>query len=275
MANEIVDEARKFKKELIIFKVDFEKAYDTVDWGYLDEVMSKMGFPTLWRKWIKECVGTATVLVNGSPTDEFPLGRGLRQGDPLSPFLFLLAAEGFNVLMESLTRHNLFSGFQVGINATITVSHLQFADDTLILGDKSWANIRAMRAILLLFQSLSGLKVNFSKSYLVGVNVASSWLSEAAMVLNCRVGIIPFLYLGMPIGGNSRRLSFWEPLLNRLKSRLSGWSSKHLSFGGRLILLKSVLSSLPVYALSFFKAPTGIISSIESLFNCFFLGREC
>ena len=69
----------------------------------------------------------------------------------------------------------------------------------------------------------------------------------------------------------SRRLSFWEPLLNRIRSRLAGWSSKHLSFGGRLILLKSVMSSLSVYALSFFKAPTGIISSIESLFNCFFL----
>jgi len=76
----------------------------------------------------------------------------------------------------------------------------------------------------------------------------------------------------MPIGGTSRRLSFWEPVLNRIKARLSGWSSKHLSFGGRLILLKSVLSSLPVYALSFFKAPGGIISSIESLFNCFFWG---
>jgi len=129
-----------------------------------------------------------------------------------------------------------------------------------------------MRAILLLFQSLSYLKVNFSKSYLVGVNVASSWLTEAAMVLNCKVGFIPFVYLGTPIGGNYRRLSFWESLLNRIKSRLSGWSSKHLSFGGRLILLKYVLSSLPVYAVSFFKAPTGIISSIESLFNCFFLG---
>jgi len=233
VTNEIVDEARKFNKELILFKVDFEKAYDTVDWGYLDDVMSKMGFSSLWRKWIKECVCTATtsVLVNGSPTDEFPLGRGLRQGDPLSPFLFLLAAEGFNVLMESLNRANLFSGFQVGVNALTTVSHLQFEDDTLILGDKSWANIRAMRAILLLFQSLSGLKVNFSKSYLVGVNVASSWVLEAAMVLNCKVGSIPFVYLGMPIGGNSRRLSFSVPLLNRIKSRLSGWSSKHLSFG--------------------------------------------
>ena len=214
VANEIVDEARKSHKDLLLFKVDFEKAYDSVDWGYLEEVMSKMGFPSLWRKWIKECIGTATVsvLVNGSSTDEFSLGRGLRQGDPLSPFLFLLAAEGFNVLMEALTRNNLFSGFQVGNSASTMVSHLQFADDTLILGQKSWANIRAMRAILLLFQSLSGLKVNFTKSFMVGVNVAQSWLAEAALVLNCKVGSIPFVYLGMPIGGNSRRLSFWESL---------------------------------------------------------------
>ena len=123
-----------------------------------------------------------------------------------------------------------------------------------------------MRASLLLFQSLSGLKVNFSKSYLVGVNVASSWLAEAAMVLSCKVGSIPFVYLGMPIEGTSRRLSFWEPVLNRIKAKLSGWSSKHLSFGGRLILLKSVLSSLPVYALSFFKALSGIVSSLLNLF---------
>lgn len=90
----------------------------------------------------------------------------------------------------------------------MVVSHLQFADDTLILCDKSWVNIRAMRAILLLFEALSGLKVNFTKSHLMGVNVPSSWLAEAALVMTCKVGTIPFLYLGMPIGGNVRRLNF-------------------------------------------------------------------
>jgi len=109
------------------------------------------------------------------------------------------------------------------------------------------------------FESLSGLKVNFSKNQLVGVNVPAPWLSEAAMVLNCKVGSISFVYLGLPIGGNTRHLTFWELLLNRIKSRLSSWSSKHLSLDGRLILLKFVMSSLSVYALSFFKAPSGIV----------------
>jgi len=182
VANEVIDEVQKHKKELVLFKVDFEKAYDSIDWSYLEVVMVRMGFPTLWRKWIKECIGTTStlVMVNGSPIAEFYLERGLRQGDPLSPFLFLLAADGFHVLMESLSVNNFFTGYKVGASDPMVVSHLQFADDTLILGEKSWANIRAMRAVLLLFEVLSGLKVNFSKSQLVGVNVPSSWLAEAA-----------------------------------------------------------------------------------------------
>ena len=256
MANEVVDEARKCKKELLLFKVDFEKVYNSIDWNYLEEVMLKMGFPTLWRKWIKECIGTATtsVFVNGSPTNEFSLGRGLRQGGPLSPFLFLQVAEGFHVLMEALSVNNLFIGYQMGSHDPVVVSHLQFAEDTLILCEKSWANIIAIQAILLLFEDLSGLKVNFSKSLLVGVNVHGSWLSEDASILNCKVGVTPFMYLGLLIGGNASPLDFWEPLINRINSRLSGWRSRYLSLGGRLILLKSALSSLPVYALSFFKA---------------------
>ncbi|GAU27943.1 hypothetical protein TSUD_146580 [Trifolium subterraneum] len=277
IANEVVDEARRTKKELLLFKVDFEKAYDSVDWGYLDAVMGKMSFPVLWRKWIKECVCTATasVLVNGSQTDEFPLERGLRQGDPLSPFLFLLAAEGLNVLMQAMVENNIFSGYNVRMQNTVSVSHLQFADDTLLLGTKSWANVRALRAVLVLFETMSGLKMNFNKSMLVRANISVSWLQAPASALRCRVGNIPFLYLGLPIGGDQRRLSFWKPVLTRIRNRLSGWKSRFLSFGGRLILLKSVLTSLLVYALSFFKAPSGTISSIDSLLSKFFwVGSE-
>ena len=89
IANEAIDEAHRLNKEMLLFKVDFEKAYDSVDLHYLDAIMVKMNFPTLWRKWISECVGSAmaSVLVNGCPME-----RGLWQGDPLSPFSFLLVA---------------------------------------------------------------------------------------------------------------------------------------------------------------------------------------
>jgi hypothetical protein len=262
------------KKELLLFKVDFEKACDSVDLKYLDAMMVKINFPTIWRKWINECVGTATtsVLVNGCPTEEFPIERVLRQGDPLSLFLFLLAVEGFNVLMNVVVDTHLFTGYGVGCANEVRLTHLQFADDTLIIGEKTWLNVRSMWAVLLLFEEVSGLKVNFHKSLLTGVNVAKSWLKEAAMVLNCRKGTILFVYLGLPIGGDSRKLSFWKPVLDRIEDRISSWNNKFLSFGGRLVLLKYVLSSLPVYFLYISKAPAGIISSIESFFKRFFWG---
>jgi len=111
-----VDEANRLKKDFILFKVDFEKAFDSVDWNYLETVLIKMNFHTLWRKWIMECVSTsnASVLVNGCPTNEFSFQWGLRQSDPLSPFLFLIAAEGLNVMMQATIEAGLFNGYKVG-----------------------------------------------------------------------------------------------------------------------------------------------------------------
>jgi hypothetical protein len=171
VANEVVDDARRTKKKSVLLKVDFEKAYDSADWGFLDDVMRLMGFPELWRKWITERVGTAMtyVLVNGSPTGEFPMERGLRQGDPLSPFLFLLAAEGLNVMMRALVESSIFTGYSASNRSTVAISHLQFADDTLLMGVKSWTNIRALRGVLVLFDEVSRLKVNFHKSILVEI----------------------------------------------------------------------------------------------------------
>jgi len=161
--------------------------------GLLTRSDAENGVSDALEEWIKECTeaATAVVLVNGSSTEEFCIGRGLRQGDPLSPFLFLLAAEGLNVLMKYVSDDNLFTGYKVGNSEPVVVSHLQFADDTLILGEKSWANIRAMRVVLFLFEALYGLKVIFSKSQLVGVNIPTSWLEEAAVVLIVR--LVPFV----------------------------------------------------------------------------------
>lgn len=127
--------------------------------------MKKMAFPVLWRKWIKECVTTATasILVNGNPTNEFPLQRGLCQGNPLSPFLFLIVVEGLNAMMTSAVGNNIFNRYTVGNSNSVAVSHLKFAYDTLLIGAKNWANVCALRAVLTLFAEMSGLKVNFNK----------------------------------------------------------------------------------------------------------------
>jgi len=119
-----MDDACKLKKELIMFKVDFEKAYDSVDWRYLGEVMGKMKFMFVWRKWIMECVTSTSVLVNGSLTDEFNLERGLQQGDPLSPFLFLLVVEGLNVMMIAMVENGVFSVYKIGAQDAMYVTHL-------------------------------------------------------------------------------------------------------------------------------------------------------
>jgi hypothetical protein len=120
----------------------------------------------------------------------------------------MLADEGLNVMMRALVEGNMFTGYSVGGQDAVTVSHLQFTDDTRLLGAKRLANVRALRAVLVLFELMSGLKVNFHKSMLVGVNISDSWLNEAVSALRCRVGKILFLYLGLPIGAYPRRLDF-------------------------------------------------------------------
>lgn len=112
------------------------------------------------------------------------------------------------------------------------MTHLQFADDTLIVCKKTKRNIWAIKAMLQLFEVASRLKVNFHKSQLVDVNVHNAWIQEAAVRLNCKVGCIPFKYLELPVGANPKRLSTWVPVVEKVRDKLSSWKSKSLSFGG-------------------------------------------
>jgi len=109
------------------------------------------------------------------------------------------------------------SCYNVGVSLPFQISHLQFANDTLIMGEKkSWRNIKSLKENLILFKIVFGLKVNFRKSLLVGVNMADLWLLEATVVLNCKISQIPFVYLGLPIGRDRGRLMFWHRLIKNM-----------------------------------------------------------
>ncbi|MCI23932.1 RNA-directed DNA polymerase (Reverse transcriptase), partial [Trifolium medium] len=147
----------------------------------------------------------------------------------------------------------------------LSISHLQYADDTLCIGEASVENIWTIKAILRAFELASGLRVNFWKSSLMGINVNGDFMDMAYTFLNCREGRVPFKYLGLPVGANPRKLSTWDPLLERLRNNLNFWGNKHISFGGRLVLINSVLNSIPIFYLSFIKMPAIIIKKMNRI----------
>ncbi|GKV10561.1 hypothetical protein SLEP1_g21905 [Rubroshorea leprosula] len=273
VANEVIDEVRRKRKSSFVFKIDFEKAFDKVSWKFLDYMLERMGFDSKWRGWIQECLSTSrvSILVNGSPTDQFSVNQGLRQGDPLSSFLFLIIAKGLNGIIASTISQKLFAGVSVGSNQ-LNISHLQFADDTILFGYATEENIWAVKCITRIFELVSGLKINYVKSQLMGVHVDEEWLSRAAAILNCKLGVLPFKYLGVPIGDNPRRSKIWQPLVENFKKKLSQWKGRFVSMGGRITLINVVLSSLPVFLMSMFLIPKGVIKKLDSIRRAFLWG---
>ena len=200
------------------------------------------------------CDGSVSILVNGSSTEEINIHRGLKQGDPLASFLFLLVAEGFSGLMRNVVRLNLFQGFKMKEDGK-EYSHLQYVDDTICMGKATVQNLWTLRVVLRGFEMVSGLKVNFYKSCLMGINVDADFVEMACNFLNCGQGSFPFRYLGLSVGGNPGRVSTWDPLLEHLTKKLNSWGNKYISLGERIVLLNSILNSIPIFHLSFFKMP--------------------
>lgn len=186
VANEVIEMVNSRKEECLLFKVDFEKAFDSISWQYLDVVLEKMGFGTKWRGWISECVTTVSlsVLVNGSATREFPMKRGLRQGCALSPFLFNLVAESLSLVFNKATSIGLFAGVRIR-EGGLMISHLQFSDDTIIFCDNSETQILNVRRVLRCFQVASGLKINFKKNKLFEIGVDYLSVQALAQTISC------------------------------------------------------------------------------------------
>nr|GFB65619.1 RNA-directed DNA polymerase, eukaryota, reverse transcriptase zinc-binding domain protein [Tanacetum cinerariifolium] len=189
----------------MIFKVDFKKAYDSVRWDYLDDVLNKFGFGSKWRNWIHNCLNSSkgSILVNGSPTGEFQFRKGLKQG--------------------------LFKG--VSVSSSLHLSHLFYADDVIFMGQWSVSNINTLIQPLDCFYKASGLRMNLQKSKLMGIYVEDEIVSRAASKMGCCTLTTHFLSLGVKVGVSMSRIKAWDEIEAKLHSRLSKWKMKTLSSG--------------------------------------------
>ncbi|GJZ47895.1 putative RNA-directed DNA polymerase, eukaryota, reverse transcriptase zinc-binding domain protein [Tanacetum coccineum] len=258
IANKTVDYLKKNRSKGLIFKVDFEKAYDSLNWRFLIDKMNKMGLE-------KDGANGGVLLRKRGKTRR-----------PSFPFLFILAAEGLNAIVKEAVVKGVFKGVKVGSN-NVVFSHLQYADDTIFFGEWNKQNAKVLMYILKCFEEVSGLRVNYNKSKLYGVGVSDSELRDMARWMRCSVGDFPFTYLGLPIGDNMRRVDAWNSMIEKFKNRLAEWKAKSMSFGGRLTLVKSVLGSLPLYYFLMFRVPLSVIKQLERVRKNFFWGglEEC
>ncbi|KAL5557970.1 hypothetical protein UlMin_034181 [Ulmus minor] len=203
----------------------------------------------------------------------FGASRGLRQGDPLSPFLFILVADILGRMTDKAVRIGEVKGFKVG-REEVVVSHLQFADDTLFLLDPDQINIQKVHTILNFFSICSGLKINMNKSSLAGIHMEDEEVMALAAVVGCEKGSWPMKYLGLPLGGNPNSTEFWNPVVEKVGKMLDGWKKAVLSKGGRLTMIQSVLSSIPIYFMSLFKLPNGVAALLEKMMRQFLWDKE-
>nr|GEZ42469.1 RNA-directed DNA polymerase, eukaryota [Tanacetum cinerariifolium] len=238
------------KQQAMVFKVDFAKAYDSI------RLSSRM----------------ASILVNGSPTSEFQLQCGLKQGDPLAPYLFILVMESLHLSVSKAIEAGFFSGIKIDPNPLI--SHLFYADDAVFIGEWLEGNLRGITQMLYCFLLVSGLKINLHKSQLLGVGVASDRIIDAAGSIGCSIMKVPFKYLGVMVGGNMSKINAWDETVAKVKSRLSKWKLNTLSIGGRFTLLKSVLGFTPIYSMSLYKVPKSVLCELESIRRNFFNGSQ-
>lgn len=245
-----------------------EKAFDRVDWDVLERILQFMGFHPKWIEWINICVHNPkfSVYINGRPRGRIFASRGIRQSDPLSPF-FLIISEVLNILISQIHENGHLEDSQQGrikftsLYYNLQMTHCCFVNMTMLLD--------ILVQTVGLFEQCTGQKVNWEKSAIYGVNIEEYILSSTAARLNCKAGTFPFTYMGLPLGGQPKRHSFWQPIIDKVHLKLDRWKYS-LSRGGRLTLCNAVLANLPTYYMSIFQMPKSVIAELERVMHNFF-----
>ncbi|GKA35226.1 RNA-directed DNA polymerase, eukaryota [Tanacetum coccineum] len=269
--NELLARCHQKNQRAMVFKVDFAKAYDSIRWDYLEDVLKSFGFGPKWCSWIRGSLNSsmASILVNGSLTSEFHFHRGLKHGDPLAPYLFILIMESLHLSFSRVIDAGIFNGIR--IDSSLMLSHLFYADDAVFIEEWSQGNLKGIIHILRCFSLLSGLSINLRQSYLLGVGIPSSCVHEAATSIGCSVMQVPFKYLGVMVGGNMSLVKAWDNTINKLKVRLSRWKlfvgiflTEFLMVKGRLLGLNGPrCSPLPTPRLGVLSSKRSTLSRLK------------
>ncbi|RVW23579.1 LINE-1 retrotransposable element ORF2 protein [Vitis vinifera] len=203
IANEVIDFWNKKGNKGVICNLDIEKAYDSINWKFLLKVMEKMGFGAKWLRWMWWCISTAkfSVMANGTPTGFFSSSKGLRQGDPLSPYLFVMGMEVLSILIRRAMEGGFISGCKIQRDGgrAVHIAHLLFADDTIVFCEAKKEYLTNLSWILFWFEAASGLRINLAKNEIILVGEVQR-IEELAVEIGCRVGQLPTVYLGLPLG---------------------------------------------------------------------------
>ena len=189
--------------------------------------------------------------LNDEMGEYFQSAKGVRQGDPLSPFLFNLAADCLTKMVLNAQENGLFKGL-----ASDLVEHgvaiLQYADDTILCFEDNPREVLNIKLLLYLFEIMSGLKINFLKSEIFSVGADDDTVRKYSEMFNCDIGSFPIKYLGVPVSYTGLKSCDWMFVDDKFVSHGESWISETLSSGGRLIKVNAVLSHIPSYYMSMF-----------------------
>ncbi len=225
IANECLDSRLKAGDPGVLCKLDLEKAYDHMNWGFLGYMLQRCGFSEKWQTWISFCLHCSLLCFDKWEFLWFlRKHRGLHQGDPLSLLLFVIVMEALSRMLDRAIDGGFISGFQVGSEEAnlLMVSHLLFADNTLIFCEVDPNQILHLGFPLTWFEAISGLKVNLAKSEMIQVGDVPH-VGELAGILGCTTSTLPMKYLGLPLGAKFKAKEIWNEVLEKMERRLAGW----------------------------------------------------
>ncbi|XP_074314848.1 uncharacterized protein LOC141651019 [Silene latifolia] len=255
-------------------KLDMAKAYDRVEWVFLERVLQAMGFAGQWIFNVMRCVRSVSyeVLVNGAPSESFVPERGLRQGDPLSPYLFILCAEVLSSMIRRKVEEGALNGIRVAPGAPV-ISHLFFADDSIIFVKANENQARVVMDVLSKYERASGQLVSKEKTTVSFSKGTVEWRREkVARVLGVKVVAEQDRYLGLPTVIGQSKHALTKIVRDKLNNKMQGWRGKLFSRAGRETLIKAIAQSIPTYAMSVFKLPVNFCNELRSIVSRFWWG---